>query len=173
MPRTAPRGRLAGLNTCWYDVVEESDMTELSPEQRRGLTGPEPARMVDPETNQVYVLIRADLYERLRPVLEARSTAPLPEIPPGIRRSQEALRRDLPQLLEDRRLRGRWIAYHGDERIGIARDDTTLLRECIRRGLADDQYYIGMITPSELVEEEEITERCFIDADEDGPESAS
>jgi hypothetical protein len=88
------------------------------------------------------------------------------EVPPGIRRSQEALRRDLPRLLENRRLRGRWIAYHGDERIGIARDKFILLRECIQRGFAEDEYYIGMIIPSELLEEEEITERCYVYSEE-------
>jgi hypothetical protein len=142
-------------------------MIELSPEQRQVLTGPGPARILDPETNQTYVLIRTDVYERLRPLLEEPSAAAVGEIPPGIRRSQEALRRDLPRLLENRRLRGRWIAYHGDERIGIARDEATLLRECIRRGFADDEYYIGMITPSELIEEEEVTERCYVDSDEE------
>jgi hypothetical protein len=152
---------------CWYDPVQETDMIELSPEQRQVLAGPGPARILDPETNQTYVLISADLYERLRPVLKEQSAVPVAEVPAGIRRSQEALRRDLPQLLENRRLRGRWIAYHGDERIGIAGDKFTLLRECIRRGFADDEYYIGMITPSELVEEEELTERCYVDSEED------
>ena len=142
-------------------------MIELSPEQRQVLVGPGPARILDPETKQTYVLIPADLYERLRPVLEDRSASPVGEVPAGIRRSQEALRRDLPQLLENRRLRDRWIAYHGDERIGIAREEITLLRECIRRGFADDEYYIGMITPTELVEEEEITERRYVDSEED------
>src|SRR5262245_25149151 len=65
------------------------------------------------------------------------------EIPPGIRRSQEALRRDLPNLLADPKVCHHWAAYHGEERIGLARDATTLLRECIRRGLTEDQYYIG------------------------------
>lgn len=143
-------------------------MIELSPEQRQILAGPGPARVVDPESNQMYVLIRADQYERLPPFLEDQPAAPAPEIPPGIRRSQETLRRDLPGLLQNRRLCGRWIAYHGDERIGIARDKFTLLRECIRRGFADDEYYIGMIIPCELIEEEEVTERCYVDADEEG-----
>src|SRR5262249_4188455 len=143
-------------------------MIELSPEQRQVLAGPGPAHILDPETNQTYVLIRAELYERLRPLLEDRPASNLPEIPPGIRRAQEALPRDLPQLLENRRLRGRWIAYHADERIGIARDKFTLIEECIRRGFADDEYYIGMIIPCELLEEEEITERFFVDSEEDG-----
>jgi hypothetical protein len=81
------------------------------------------------------------------------------EIAPGIRRSQEALRRDRPELLQDRRLVHQWTAYHGDERVGIAPDAATLLRECLRRGFADDEYYIGWIDPSELIEEEDIGPR--------------
>jgi hypothetical protein len=149
-------------------VLDSATMIELSPEQRHILAGPGPARVLDPESNQVYVLIRADQYERLRPLLEDQPATPVPEIPPGIRRSQEALRRDLPELLKNKRLCRRWIAYHGDERIGIARDQVTLLRECIRRGFAEDEYYIGMIIPTELVEEEEITERCYVDTEEEG-----
>jgi hypothetical protein len=141
-------------------------MIELTPEQWHVLTQSGAPRFVDPETNQTYVLIPVDLYERLRPVLEDGPAAPVPEVPAGIRRSREALRRDLPQLLEKRRFRGKWIAYRGDERIGIATDEITLIRECIRRGFADDEYYVGMITPSELVEEEEITERCYLDSEE-------
>jgi hypothetical protein len=148
-------------------------MIELTPEQRRVLTEPGPPRVVDPETKQTYVLIREELYEQLRPTLDEQPAAPVPEIPPGIRRSQEALRRDLPKLLEDHRLHGRWIAYHGNERIGIARDESTLIRECIGRGFADDEYYIGMIIPCELIEEEEIVERCFVDKEEDASSEAA
>jgi hypothetical protein len=77
-------------------------------------------------------------------------------IPAGIRCSQEALRRDLPRLLASRQLRGQWIAYHGDERIGIAPDARALLGECVRRGFRDDEYYLGWIDPTELIEEEEL-----------------
>ena len=45
-----------------------------------------------------------------------------PEIryPGGVRRSQVAFLRDLPELLKDETLRGKWIGYHAGERIGIA-----------------------------------------------------
>ena len=57
----------------------------------------------------------------------------MPEIAPGIRRSMEAYWRDLPQLLPLKSRKRRWVAYHGDERIGIAKDDEPLIRECLRR----------------------------------------
>jgi hypothetical protein len=72
------------------------------------------------------------------------------EIPEGIRRSREALKRDLPALLADRRLRGKTIAYANGERIGIHRDELPLLREAFRRGFRDDEIYVGMIEPYQM-----------------------
>lgn len=45
-------------------------MFELTPEQRRELGKTEPARALDPETKEEYVLVRADLYERMKAILE-------------------------------------------------------------------------------------------------------
>ena len=44
-------------------------MFELTPEQRHELRGPEPARAIDPETKEEYILLRADVYERVRRLL--------------------------------------------------------------------------------------------------------
>jgi hypothetical protein len=132
---------------------------ELTEEQQKLLREREAGAMevVDPQTGRAFVLLAREQYERVRGVLEpvaGPETGPV--VPEGIRRSQQAMRRDLPGLLEHRHLRGQWVAYHGSTRIGIARDPTRLRSECIRRGLADDQYYIGWIDPSELIEEEEL-----------------
>jgi hypothetical protein len=43
---------------------------ELSEEQRQELEKPDPVRVRDPKTNEVYVLVRAEIYERMRPVLD-------------------------------------------------------------------------------------------------------
>jgi len=69
------------------------------------------------------------------------------QIPPGIRRSQEAFWRDLPRLLEIARNRGKWAAYTGDERIGIAGTKTELVRDVVRRGIPKEEYYVGRIKP--------------------------
>ena len=47
-------------------------MTTLTTEQRQAiaLAGDTPARVVDPETNTAYVLLRADLYERYKALFE-------------------------------------------------------------------------------------------------------
>jgi len=45
-------------------------MIELTDEQRQELEGAEPARARDPRTNEVYVLVRADAYERMRAIID-------------------------------------------------------------------------------------------------------
>jgi hypothetical protein len=89
--------------------------------------------------HQAYVLMRADVYERARDVLEARPVLDL-QVPEGIRRSQEAFFRDLPELRKDRRLRAKYVAYHGNERVKVAKSPREVIRECLRRQLSDDQY---------------------------------
>src|SRR5262249_42189111 len=69
----------------------------------------------------------------------------LEPIPPGIQRSSEAFRRDLPQLLQNQKLYGKWVAYHGGERIGISRDPADLYEECFRRDLHKDQFVVRCI----------------------------
>ena len=41
-------------------------MIELTDEQRRELDQPEPVYVHDPKTNESYVLVRAEVYERLK-----------------------------------------------------------------------------------------------------------
>jgi hypothetical protein len=123
-------------------------LIELTPEQRKALQQHgEPLRVVDPATHDTYVLVRSEDYGRL-----AGGTRPLPADPPAeipllFRRSQEAFWRDLPELLKSRRTRGKWVAYHGDERIGLAMGSQALIRECLRRGLRDNDYYLDVIEP--------------------------
>jgi len=69
------------------------------------------------------------------------------DIPPGIGSSQEAFRRDLPQLLQQKRLARQWVAYHGNERIGIARAEADLYEACYRRGLKDEEFVVRCIVP--------------------------
>jgi hypothetical protein len=92
---------------------------ELTDEQQRAVAqaGEAPPRLVNPRTNEAYVLVPADEYERMRSALPAEPGAGGAEfdLPAGIRRSQEALRHDLPQLLENKKLFHQWAAYHDDE----------------------------------------------------------
>jgi hypothetical protein len=45
-------------------------MIELTEEQQRELGKAEPARLRDPRTDETYVLVRADLYERMRAIID-------------------------------------------------------------------------------------------------------
>jgi hypothetical protein len=85
-----------------------------------------------------------------------------------ILRAQAAVRRDLPELLRNKKLRGKFIAYAGDERIGIADDDADLIREIIRRGIPEDHYFIWVIEPGPVMEEEEV-EYGLLECDDDEP----
>jgi hypothetical protein len=126
---------------------------ELTDEQRRAIAGEtgKPVGVVNPDTQQRYVLIAHEQYERVRSYLEQRgaaeSLAPPVPIPSGILQSQQAFWRDLPELLREKRLHRKWIAYHGIERVGIAGTERELIRECLRRGYHDDEYFTAIIVP--------------------------
>jgi hypothetical protein len=49
---------------------KENLMIELTAEQRQALQGDTPLRLVDPSTNATYVLLRAEVYDRLNGLLE-------------------------------------------------------------------------------------------------------
>ena len=100
---------------------------ELTEQQRRLAQEGQPIDVVDPQTNDAYVLIAKLRFEQVRSLLTPE--APVPEVPEGIRLSKEALRRDLPGLLANKRLFRQWVAYHRNERIGIARDGRALREE--------------------------------------------
>ena len=45
-------------------------MIDLTDEQQHELGKAEPAKLRDPSTNETYVLVRADVYERMRTILD-------------------------------------------------------------------------------------------------------
>ena len=85
-------------------------MTTLSAELRQEIekAGDAPVRIEDPETHSAYVLLKAEVYERIVPRLVGED-ASTEQIPEGIRRSKEAFLRDLPDLLTRKRWHGRWV----------------------------------------------------------------
>jgi hypothetical protein len=122
-------------------------MIDLTPEQRQAIAQGEALRVIDPLTHDAYVLVRADEFERL---VGAPPTVhqPHPEIPPMVLRSMQAFWRDLPGLLQVRRNRKKWAAYHGDERVAITRSDVDAYQECFRRGLKHQEFYVGWLEPT-------------------------
>jgi hypothetical protein len=128
-------------------------MLELTEQQRQAIQEQpgEPVEVIDPNTRCAYILVAREQYERMRSLVETERepTDGVTEVAPGIPRSQQAFWRDLPHLLSQRKVRGRWVCYHWDERIGIGTYDD-LIRECGRRGILDDAFYLGRIHPQEL-----------------------
>jgi hypothetical protein len=81
-------------------------------------------------------------------------------IPPMIERSQQAFRRALPELMKKHYMK--WVAFHGDEMIGIGRSKTQLYLECLRRGLQRDEFVVRGVEP-EIDEDGDIG---FVEFDE-------
>jgi hypothetical protein len=145
-------------------------MSNLTTELRQAIekAGDDPVRIEDPETQSAYVLMKAEVYERIIPPLPSDHGA-TEQVAEGIRRSREAFLRDLPHLLTRRKWLGRWVAYRDDEQVGIASRPDKLLGECARRRLRIDEFYLGVIEPhsTESVE----IERSFFEYDEAEPAS--
>lgn len=98
----------------------------------------QPIVIVEPATQEAYVLVPHT--EVLAD--ETRS------ISPGIRRSQEAYWRDLPELLQQKSQRQRWVAYHGDQRIGFGRTSAELYHKCMEQhGLMKGEFYVDRVEP--------------------------
>jgi hypothetical protein len=96
-----------------------------------------------------------------------------PNTPVGIVRSRDAFLRDLPALLANPKY-DRWCAaYCGDERIGVAESQGELIRECKRRGLHPNEFYIGCIFPHGEDDEEVDFGGNEFDDIEDADEGAS
>ena len=102
-------------------------MIELNAEQRQAMAQGEPVRIIDPLTHDAYVLVLAAEYERLAGARQRPAGPPHPEIAPLMLRSQQAFWRDLPGLLMDRRNLRKWAAYHGEDRVAIARSEVERL----------------------------------------------
>jgi hypothetical protein len=120
-------------------------MIELDPEQRQMVARGEPVRIIDPLTHDAYVVVRAEVYARLAASQPRPAEGPDPEISPLMLRSQQAFWRDLPELLKDKRHQGKWVAYHGEERVAFGRSDIEAYQECFRRGLESGEFYVGRL----------------------------
>ncbi len=96
-------------------------MVELTEQQRQAVQEQAggPVEVIDPDTQRAYVLLAREQYQRMCSLVESepepshRVAEVATDIPPGILRSQQAFWRDLPHLLSQRKLRGRWVATTG------------------------------------------------------------
>lgn len=85
--------------------------------------------------------------------ISADDQAAVDPVAPMLTRSLEAFRRDLPRLLETHY--GKWVAYRGDERLGLGRTQTELYQQGFARGLKADEFLVCSIEPE--IPDEEIT----------------
>jgi hypothetical protein len=127
-------------------------MIELTSEQRQALDQQhgEPVRVIDPSTHDAYVLIRAEVFERMAGLLRPPEHEPPAAIGLPRLRSMQAFWKDLPELLGNQRNHGKWVAYHGDVRIDLGKTQTELYQECFRRGLQRGDFYVGKIKASDI-----------------------
>jgi hypothetical protein len=71
------------------------------------------------------------------------------DTPVGIVRSMQAYLRELPELLANGSY-NRWtVAYCRDTRIALSPSYQDVVLECVRRGIAEEEYYIGIVTPQD------------------------
>lgn len=129
-----------------FEPADRERMHELAAKARAGtLTADEQA---EADAYEVVGHLLGLLHSKARLSLAGtESEDPTAAIAPGILRSMQAFWRELPELLCKRRNRGRWAAYHGDERIGVDADRLKLASEIRRRGLSQDDYYIDRVEP--------------------------
>src|SRR5438132_12076541 len=71
-------------------------------------------------------------------------------------RAWVGFRRDLPRLLET--CRGQWVAYRGEEQLGVGPKNTELYEECVRRGFNPGELVLCRV--EEIVGEEAMDMGC-------------
>ncbi len=94
------------------------------------------------------------------PNLVAEKQQPLAQmiegVAPGIMRGRAAFLRDLPELLKNPK-DDRWcVAYTGDARIALAETKKEVIREVLKRGLGEKDYFLGLVVPYDDDEDWEI-----------------
>jgi hypothetical protein len=70
------------------------------------------------------------------------------KMPPAIERALEGFRRDLPELLKNKRNDRKWVAYNSrGERIGIHTSERKLHERCLRQGNQEGEFVVRCIFP--------------------------
>ena len=127
-------------------------MIELTEQQRQAIAAnpDRPLRLVDPETQKVFVVVSAGLCEELHRDSKIAFTSEEEEaahfdVYLPLFRGMKAFWRDLPGLMNSWWKRGKRVAYHGDMQVGIARRETKLMQKCRVRGIPLDEVFIAAI----------------------------
>lgn len=79
-------------------------------------------------------------------------------------RSQGAFLRDLPRMLTDSKLVGKWVLYREGKRVAVARSQRQLIQKCQREGWTSGEYYVDMVIPH--VSEPEVVDAPLLEVEE-------
>lgn len=142
-------------------------MIELTPEQQQALDASPaiPPVLVDPRTEEKYILVKASDFAQTHP--RAEYEPPLESLmSEGIRLARAAIRRDLPAMLAERRTRGKWAGYGRDTRVIVDKNYEKVLNECFRRGYRDDEIMVIKVEPDAINDDFEV-DRTFVEFDDD------
>jgi hypothetical protein len=139
--------------------VKRTRLAHLTPDQCRALARSKDQRLyvVNPNTQTEYVLVPVSEYQAAsgrRDELSNDDDAQLWKVPPKLAESRRAFTAALPGLLMQKRLLGKWVAFHGNQRVGFANSKAALFRRCERLGLSERQFYIGLVMPQPIEDEE-------------------
>jgi hypothetical protein len=72
----------------------------------------------------------------------------------AIRLTQEAFFRELPEMLQNPKLRGKWVAYHRGQRVNVGARQRDRIDEVNRLDLTDDDVCTFIIEPQSPEPEE-------------------
>jgi hypothetical protein len=85
-------------------------------------------------------------------------------VPEGVRKARAAFLRDFPALMADPKIRGRYVVYHQDRRVAVARTYRAAIDEVNRLNLPDGEYLIIEVSPGSEAYERVVAVEGDLDA---------
>lgn len=85
-------------------------------------------------------------------------------VPEGVRKARAAFLRDFPALLADPKIRGRYVVYHQDRRVAVARAYRAARDEADRLNLPDGEHLVIKVSPDSEAWERVVSVEGDVDA---------
>lgn len=92
---------------------------------------------------------------------EAKSSEAV--VPEGVQKARAAFLRDFPSLMADPKIRGRYVVYHQDQRVAVARTYRAACDEADRLKLPDEEHLVIEVSPDSEAWERAGAEEAEID----------
>jgi hypothetical protein len=92
---------------------------------------------------------------------EAKSSEAV--VPEGVRKARAAFLRDFAALMADPKTRGRYVVYHQDRRVAVARTYRAACDEADRLNLPDGEHLVVVVSPESEAWERAGAEEAEID----------